>query len=503
MMIGKIMTDDDTNRITVLLNQNAIPEAKAYCEEWLKQDPHSVEALNNTGLLYAKLGEMESALGFFQRAIQENPNNIASHNNISNVYLALGQIEKAKQHLFQSLALHPHHAESYNNLGRLFYKQGLFQEAIPRFEKALRINPDYWEAHYNLAHSFTKTNRPIEALHHYREVLRLVPNHPTAHFNLGMICFEQEYYVEAKEHLTKALALTPSNATAAQYLGHSFIALGKISEAIQAFQTALTLSPDLLDAHHNLGVLYLREQNRDQALIHFEAALKLDPQNDTAAHMVMSLKGIQSPNAPKTYIAELFDQYADYYDKHVKEQLHYSVPGLLRSAVGRCLSGHLRAGRVLDLGCGTGLCGIYFRDLALEFIGIDLSPKMVEKAKSLQAYDEVLVADFNEYLLKPALEPFDLIIAGDVLVYIGDLAELFNHISAILNPNGLFAFTTEHLDSGSYFLKPTGRFAHAKEYIHKLAEENQFTVALEEQITPRVHEGKAVTGDLYVLRKIA
>ena len=73
-------------------------------------------------------------------------------------------------------------------------------------------------------------------------------------------------------------------------------------------------------------------------------------------------------------------------------------------------------GKALEsiLGCGTGLCGIYFRDLAKELIGVDLIPKMLEKAKTLGAYDSLFVADALEYLNRAALENFDLIIAADV-----------------------------------------------------------------------------------------
>ncbi len=492
-----------SSKIQDLLINNKLEEAKAYCSRWLENEPDSDEAMNCAGLVAIKAGDLLQAIRYLSSALEKNPENTSYHNNISNAYLGLGQVEEAKQHLYQALNLSPHHAESYNNLGRLYYKQSLFQDAIKYFEKALRINPDYFEAHYNLAHSFAMLNQMESSAVHYREALRILPDHKTANFNLGLIYYEQKDFDNAVVLLKKAHELMPNDVTAVQYLGHTELSLGHAKESIEAFEKALSLAPFLADAHHNLAILYLRQENKEKALGHFEEAFAIDPNNDTARHMIMALRGAESKEAPKHYISELFDQYADYYNAHVKEKLHYAVPGMLRAAVGRCIAKEAKsphAGRVLDLGCGTGLCGVYFRDLAIDFVGVDLSPKMVEKAVLLGAYESVIVADIHEYLAEKH-EPFDLIIAGDVLVYQGDLSALFAAVAVSLLPLGRFAFTTEHLETGDYFLKQTGRFAHSPAYIHALAAQNDLEVELEESITPREHEGKAILGDLYVLRK--
>ena len=226
--------------------------------------------------------------------------------------------------------------------------------------------------------------------------------------------------------------------------------------------------------------------------------------------MVMALSNTESNNAPSTYITQLFDQYADYYDEHLKTKLKYNAPGLLRNAVGRCLPTNPTVGRVLDLGCGTGLCGIYFRDMALDLIGVDLSSKMIEKARALGAYEKLVVSNFNDYLTQPDLEAFQLIIACDVLVYTGDLETLFKNVNRVLLPGGCFAFTTEILDSSNiesaeknssryYHLQPTGRFAHTPTYIHELAKDNQLSILCEENITLREQEGSVIRGQIWVL----
>lgn len=503
-----------------LLNENIL-DAKAYGEQWVHHAPKAFEALHFCGLIHAKLNEMSKALSYFIRALQQNPNDVACHNNLSNVYLALEDTEKALQHLHQALRIDPMHPEAYNNFGRLLYKQGRVDDAIPHFQKALRINPDYWEAHYNLAHSFAYQNQMNMAATHYQEVVRLVPTHPVAHFNLGLANLSDENYQSAEIHLSKAFELMPNNLEAAKQLGQVRVTLGKIEEAIQAYHHALDLSSELPEVQHNLAILYLRNQDHGNALTHFKAALALDPNNDTAKHMIMSLSNNQtSLAAPEQYVVQLFDQYADYYDEHVKSKLKYAVPGLLRAAVGQCLTAasYRKVGRVLDLGCGTGLCGIFFRDLAVELIGIDVSEKMIERAKLLNAYEKLEVAEINGYLTKAIQEiassdvdmndntvdnAFDIIIAGDVLVYTGDLTEIFANVEKALASKGRFAFTVEHLDVGypRYYLQSSGRYAHHDVYIQSLAQQNGLEVEYKEKITPREQEGQPIVGCLYVLVK--
>lgn len=343
-------------------------------------------------------------------------------------------------------------AAHHNHEGRILYLEGHIQDAIPHFEAALNLEPDLWEAHYNLAHSLAQLNQfPLAALH-YQEVLRLNPQHPNAAFNLNLL-----------------------------------------------------FSDTTLHLHHNLAILYLRKHNKIQALLHFKEALVLDPKNDTARHMVIALGGEQSEEAPKTYIADLFNQYADYYNQHMKDTLQYQAPDLLRSAIGKTLPAHAKACRILDLGCGTGLCGIYFRDMAVELIGVDLSSRMIAEAERLHGYEALIVSDIHDYLNSPALAPFDLMVAADVLVYIGALDKLFQNVAKNLKPKGRFAFTLEDLPHDktskhpSFALQTTGRYAHSSTYIYALAEQNQFDIQLEENIIPRIHESVPVQGKLYIL----
>src|SRR5262249_8995897 len=97
---------------------------------------------------------------------------------------------------------------------------------------------------------------------------------------------------------------------------------------------------------------------------------------------------------------------------------------------------------VLDLGCGTGLCGAQFRPWARTLMGVDQSAGMLARARARGIYDELTESDLASALRKYA-DRFDLIVASDVLLLVGDLAPVFDAVARALHPGGRFAFTVD------------------------------------------------------------
>lgn len=152
------------------------------------------------------------------------------------------------------------------------------------------------------------------------------------------------------------------------------------------------------------------------------------------------------------------------------------------------------------MGCGTGLSGEPFRDIAQRLTGVDLSEKMIAKAKARAVYDELIVGDILVPLVRPGAA-FDLIIAADVFVYLGELEPIFRACKIALRPDGFFAFSTEAEDEeGTYVLRPSGRYAHTLSYLRALTEAAGFEMALTKRVTLRKESEQAIEGNLCVLQ---
>src|SRR5207247_1974754 len=151
--------------------------------------------------------------------------------------------------------------------------------------------------------------------------------------------------------------------------------------------------------------------------------------------------------------------------------------------------------------CGTGLCGELFKASARSLTGVDISEKMLEFAAQKNIYDGLVHAEIVTFL-QDKKNSYDLAIAGDVLVYIGDLADVFHLVSQYLKLIGLFVFNVEVNKKKGYLMTPSGRFVHGKKYIEELAAKNAFSVLSSTAAVMRTQGEESVSGYIFVLRKI-
>ncbi|HEY1709282.1 MAG TPA: methyltransferase [Rhizomicrobium sp.] len=302
----------------------------------------------------------------------------------------------------------------------------------------------------------------------------------------------------ALEQAREAVALNPNIAQAVLVLGEVLLKLEQLPTAISEFQRALRLDPSLSHARYLAGCAWLAAGEADRAIDAF-AALDVDeiPDRNAKIAEAEAIKTEQRSNAG--YIRHLFDQFSADYDQRMTGQLHYQAPQILRSLAELVMSGVADL-TVLDLGCGTGLTGRTFEDVATRLDGIDLSPLMIEKARALGIYDHLEVADI-ETALNAGNMLYDLVLAADTLVYLGDLRPLFSGVAKRLKEEGHFLFTVEKHGDGGFALGPKRRWRHSEPYLRALAEEYAFDVVGFLDCVPRTEASIPVEGYAVALRK--
>ena len=410
----------------------------------------------------------------------------------------------------QKLRLEPHNPDLYNNIASLYYRIHQIDKAIYYYQRSLNINPDNWQGHFNLANCYVQKNLIPDAIAHYQKSIQLNSENTDAIQNLGMLLVDTKNFSEALPYLEKSFMLQKTNQTHLEFieqLANCYLQLGNISKAIEHLQIAITVNPNQESAQHNLAILYLREKDYVLAAKHFKIALQLNPNNQTAKHMLHSITKENPSQPPTNYVVDLFDQYAAYYNLHVKKKLQYNLPEKFRSLYAKHATA-ITANNTLDLGCGTGLCGIYFRDASINLIGIDISRNMLLHAKSSDYYDLLIQADLqNQNIFKD--NHFNLIIAADVLPYIGKLEDFFLKIKNALlknnNSKNIFLFNIELDDLTNnhknldFLLQTTGRYTHSIFYVEKLAKQFDFKILENITDTIRLQDDKTVMGTIFVL----
>jgi predicted TPR repeat methyltransferase len=272
-------------------------------------------------------------------------------------------------------------------------------------------------------------------------------------------------------------------------LGEALLRAGHLTTAIPEFQRATRLDPDNERAQFLLGCAWLEAGEAEKALAVFEACA---PSPETDAKISEARVMLARPRSDPRYVRHLFDQFSADYDQRMIGQLSYRAPQILHQLAGFTMPGRQEL-RILDLGCGTGLTGEVFEEMASQLDGIDLSPAMIEKARARRIYDELAVSDLETFLVESNRQ-YDLILAADTLVYLGDLARVFSGAARQLAPDGFFLFTVEKKDGEGFELGPKRRWRHSEDYLTALAFQVGLSVAGILECVPRMEANRPVDG---------
>jgi predicted TPR repeat methyltransferase len=196
-------------------------------------------------------------------------------------------------------------------------------------------------------------------------------------------------------------------------------------------------------------------------------------------------------------VKALFDQYAPKFEKALVDDLGYRGPAILFKAVLAVRNAVRKPAffkHAIDLGCGTGLAARAFAKEVDSFIGIDLSPRMIEKARASKLYAQLEVADVVQGLAARPDASADLILAADVVIYLFDLAPLLREVARVLVPGGLFAFTAEtHLGDG-VILGAGLRYAHSALYVRAAIAAAGLTLSRLDEVSARNEDNTPVPG---------
>jgi len=480
-------------------------------------------------------GELTRAAALYAEVLAAAPDNFDALHLSGVIARQRKAPHEALELITRALAIDAGKAIAHCNLGAVLQDLGREQQALDSYERALALQPAYPLALCNRGNALRRLGQPELALDSYARALALTPRYPEALCHRALTLQQMDRHADALDDFGAALAERPAYAEALHGAAVSLLALDRPDDALDAFDRALRVQPDYPEAWCGRAALLLRAQEFDEALHSCEQALRLRPgyaraqlgranvlralgrrdaavaayeaalacgaDADTVVYLLASLGAATAPQAsPSGYVAALFDQYADRFDHHLVDVLRYRTPALLVDLLVRQLP-ERGALDILDLGCGTGLCGPLLRPLARQLEGVDLSAGMLRQARELGVYDALACAELTAFL-RGTPARWDVLTAADVLVYVGDLDGVFGAARGALRAGGRFVLSVEALaddDAQEYALRASGRYAHGLRYIQALAARHGFTVREQVAGSLRQDSGVDVAGLLVAL----
>jgi len=359
--------------------------------------------------------------------------------------------------------------QQFTDQGTSLIKINKLEEAKFFFEKALELRPDFADALTNLAvveHELGNLNHAVRL---YKEAVAVSPKIALKSENkiLSVIYyFSQNNIQEALETLNMLVEKNPTDALLFNMLGGCLASIGQT----------------------------------EMAIANYQKALEFEPEYAIPRHMLNSLTGHTSKEPPKEYVKNLFNDYAHRFNDSLVNNLQYNLPFIIKELILELNKEKLEFNNVIDLGCGTGLAGKNLRDISTNLTGVDVSKNMISEAEKLDIYDKLLVGDIVEELSLME-DKFDLLIALDVLIYVGDVKSIFQAVRKRCKIDSLFVFSVEIQDESGYSLLKSSRYAHSDKYIMDQAAE-LFKLVDSKDVRLRKEGNNWINGKVFVFQPI-
>lgn len=413
-------------------------------------------------------GDTRGAAELYRKILRDDPDDVDANYLLGALLAARGELALARAHTERAARRAPQSPYIQNNLGNIARLSGDLVQAEVCYVRAIALQGDLAEAHNNLGVVYKRTGRAEDAIACYQRALDANPLFVDAHFNLGK-------------------ALWDAN---------------DLAGAEHAWQRATELQPGHLRALEGLGSVYLQRGDRERALQYFQQCLALDPAD--ACGVCLKIAWLNAGEVPQRYpdalVRATYETKAATWDQDAaRTDMQFLGPEHVCAAF-RDAVGDRRDLSMIDLGCGTGACGVFLRGHARHLTGVDLSVPMLRVAEQKKCYDALVDEDVLSYLSQH-LQSSDVIVASGVVIFFGDLAPLLRAVHEALRDHGVFIFTAYQSENAEVAVRGNFHFAHSEAHIRARAQQAGFTV---EHIKPVTHEfehGVAQPGWLVVLHR--
>jgi len=416
-----------------------------------------------------------------------------------------GQFKEAEEVYLAVLAADHDNADALHYLGLMRFQQGQCPLGIDLVHRAIEVDPDYVDAYNNLGNMYLQIDALEGAAELYRKALAVRPDHPPALQNLGLVLSRLKRYEEAVGVHQRAIENDPGNVQNHYALSQVYKSMGRSQEAVETLKKALVIKP-LGDGYRRLGQMLYALGRVEETVANYEAWLRMEPGNPIAKHMLAACTQKDVPvRAGDAFVTQVFDGFAESFDK-VLHGLEYRAPALVADALQRTDGPPRGELHIVDAGCGTGLLAQHLRPYARRLVGVDLSPKMLEKAARRALYDELVRAELA-FFLRSSPGAFDVVASSDTLVYFGDLRDVLSAACAALRPGGRLLFTLERaaeeaLPEG-YCIHLHGRYSHAEPYVRGTLAGAGFEVIDIENVLLRREGDHYVEGLVVLARRLS
>ena len=177
---------------TIPLDSDELGKKYRQLEQSLKNDPDNVDSLYYLAITEDQMGQTNSALAHYHKALILSPRDEDVLKNIGLIYLKMGKPDMAEDYLLRAKSSNPQNDEIILALGRAYFSSGKYLKALDCYlsiKDKVFDNTDVnysiamtygnlnnqGESHYYFGLYFKKAKKKESALFHFKEALNYFP----------------------------------------------------------------------------------------------------------------------------------------------------------------------------------------------------------------------------------------------------------------------------------------------------------------------------------------
>jgi len=251
-----------------------LQQARTQSKKLLNNQPVSVEALNQIGVVAAQHNDLKTAQMLLNKAIEIRPDHAMAYFNLGLVLRNAEQHKQAQSLYLKAIEIKPSFAEAHYNLANLLLEQGSEEDGIKHLYQAVESRTGYSPALRNLCELLGSQNRLDEIQDVCSKALTKDTRFAEAYFYLGMAQQFKGDLEAAAVSYNSAISARPGEPNYRFKAGTNFQLMGNAKAALQCFQACLKIVPNYAPAYHNIGTLFQQQGQLAQACEYFEKALE-------------------------------------------------------------------------------------------------------------------------------------------------------------------------------------------------------------------------------------
>ena len=411
-------------------------------------------------------GDVRGAEELYKKILRDEPFDIDGNYLLGALYAERGELARALKYTQRAAEHAPRSPFVQNNLGNIYRLSGELDMSRQCYQRAIEFDPSTVEPYNNLGIVMKRLGYNDAAMELYQQAIDRNPLFVPAHYNLG------------KAHWDS----------------------GQHDSAAECYGRVLELQPQHAQALEGLGSFHLLREEHAQARSYFEQCVQNDPGDQCGAGLKLAY--LNAAPLPNQYSDELvrqtYESKAARWDTDAQRTEHcfFGPQHIYTAFLSRVDTG--RELDILDLGCGTGACGVLLRPFARSITGVDLSAPMLTVAKQKHCYDALHNAEISGFLSRVE-HTYDVIVASGVLIFFGYLGPVLVAARRTLRGGGLFIFTCYRSDMGDVVVRSNFHFAHSEAHLRNRAQTAGFTVEGVEDVVHELDHGVEQPGYLVTL----